>query len=61
MTVIQLAIFTSEGNRLRFYHRVIGNNRIDQTNRSSITIGKSIDKNLLIKNSATLFVVDNLN
>ena len=49
MTVIQLAIFTSEGNRLRFYHRVIENNGIDQTNRSSITIGKSIDKNLLIK------------
>ena len=59
--VIQLAVFTSEGNRLRFYHRVIGNNRIDPTHQSSIIIRKSIDKNLLIKNSATLFVVDNLN
>ena len=61
MVVIQLAVFTSEGNRLRFYHRVIGINWIDPTHSSLIIIGKSIDKNLLIKNSATLLVVDDLN
>ena len=61
MAVIQLAVFTSEGNWLRFYHRVIGNIWIDPTHSSLIIIRKSIDKNLLIKNSATLFVVDDLN
>ena len=44
--MIQLAVFTSEGNRLRFYHRVIGNNQIDPTHRSSIIIRKSTDKKL---------------
>ena len=35
-------------------------NQTDPTNRSSIIIRKSIDKNLLIKNSAAMFVVDNM-
>ena len=46
MAVTQLAVFTSEGNRLRFYHRVIGINWIDPTHSSLIIIGKSIDKKL---------------